>query len=119
MGTYCMRYGLIAKGFRLDHSRPLQPIISSTPATQIVGYIHHRRVYAAWTTWMAIFRVRGCVATRRTHAPVESENKTTKRMQIHSVGTYPYKSCSESAWAWRAMACVQQNAVQHMGCMRT
>jgi hypothetical protein len=35
--AYCIRYGLSDVGFFDDHSRPLQPMISASPASAAVG----------------------------------------------------------------------------------
>ena len=38
-----MRYGVDSVTFLLDHSRPLQPMVSARPARTAVGMSHHKR----------------------------------------------------------------------------
>jgi hypothetical protein len=49
IGTHCIRNGVRKRGLWLDHSLPLQPMVSVTPHTTAVGNNHHMRKRVACT----------------------------------------------------------------------
>jgi hypothetical protein len=72
--TICIKNGSSNVGFSELHNLPDQPITSPRHPIIIVGIIHHTCHLIAWTT---------CSIP-------DTPKSTTKVMQIHSVGTYPY-----------------------------
>lgn len=83
-----MRNGSRRVGFKLDHSRPLQPIISITPARTVVPSSHHNLDQTACPRCTAASKVeRVRWQENMKDAQVVIAKSAMKRMQIHSVGT--------------------------------
>ena len=92
---YCIRKGSCRIGFRLDHTRPLQPKISMIPESTAVGKSHQIRNMVASTACAPVRESRdrtsenddSLARDRDSSLHVEIMKSTRMRMHIHSVGT--------------------------------